>query len=136
MEELRSLLLEKAKTVQGSFYLDQKGDLCAGQVGSALITEAGNIYTGISVDLACGIGCCAEHGAIFEMLKHRESKIKMIVAYGKRGILPPCGRCRELIAQINPANFDTDVIVSANQIMKLKDLLPNYWKVISPQKIK
>ena len=39
----------------------------------ALETASGNVYTGINLDLACGIGFCAEHSAVAEMLKARET---------------------------------------------------------------
>lgn len=61
------------------------------------------------------------------MLKNRETKIDMIVAYGKNKILPPCGRCRELLMQINNENAYTKVIISKDKIILLKDLLPYYW---------
>lgn len=126
MSSLVDKLIEAARAVQGSFALGREG-LEAGSVGAALMTEGGNIYTGICIDLACGIGFCAEHAAIAEMLKHRETAIKMVVALSGAKILPPCGRCRELMLQIDPRNAETEVIVSQDQTVKLKDLLPYYW---------
>jgi cytidine deaminase len=67
-------LIKKAKTVLGEFQLAKQG-LSAGSVSCALMTNAGTIYTGICLDLACGIGFCAEHAAIAEMLKARETVI-------------------------------------------------------------
>jgi cytidine deaminase len=99
-----------------------------GGVGSALITKNGNIYTGLCIDASCGIGFCAEHSAIAEMLKHGESEIKEIIAVNEqKKILPPCGRCRELIFQINPHNKDTIIHLSANQQKAIKALLPHPW---------
>lgn len=51
-----------------------------GSVSAALLTEDGNIYTGISIDTACSLGFCAEHGAVAEMLKAGENKIVACVA--------------------------------------------------------
>lgn len=119
-------LLQAAKAVQGNFTLGEEG-FEAGGVGAALITSNGNIYTGICIDLACGIGFCAEHSAIAEMLKNRETEIKMIVAFGKTKILSPCGRCREMMMQINANNADTEVIIAEDKTIKLKELLPYYW---------
>ena len=45
---------------------------------------------------ACGIGFCAEHAAIIEMLKNDESRIVKIIETDKHGVTPACGRCREL----------------------------------------
>ncbi len=98
-----------------------------GQVGSALITDKGNIYVGTCLDCGCGIGFCAEVSAIASMTTSGESKIKTIVAVGSDGkILSPCGKCRELMMQINPENKEIEVILE-NKVLKLKDLLPEYW---------
>lgn len=99
-----------------------------GGVGSTLITAKGNLYTGICIDACCGIGFCAEHAAIAEMLKHGESEIREIIAVTDHGkILPPCGRCRELIFQIDPRNKETIVHLSANKTKRIKVLLPDPW---------
>lgn len=119
-------LIDAAKAVQGKFILSEE-DLDAGSVGAALLTDQGNIYTGICIDLACGVGFCAEHSAIAEMLKHRETVIKMVVAVNKKKILPPCGRCRELMMQISTKNSVTEVILSEEQTISLKELIPFYW---------
>jgi len=119
-------LIKAAKQVMGEFRL-QKHFMSAGSVGAALLTKSGNVYTGICIDLACGIGFCAEHSAIAEMLKNRETEIKMIVAVTKHGIIPPCGRCREMIAQVDKKNLNTLVILSEKKAVKLKVLLPNLW---------
>ena len=81
-----------------------------GQVGSALLTKAGNIYTGISMEAKCNLGNCGEHAAIAEMLKNNESEIDKIVAYSAKGqIYAPCGRCRELIRMVNEKNLETKI---------------------------
>ena len=71
-------------------------DCTSGDVAAALVTSAGNLYTGICIDAECGIGFCAEHAAVAEMLKARDSAVRMIVAVDRDGaVLPPCGRCRD-----------------------------------------
>lgn len=101
-----------------------------GYVGSALLTDKGNTYLGVSIDADCGIGFCAEHSAIAQMTTAGESKIKAIVAVSETGkVIPPCGRCRELIFQINMANnLKTEIIMPNEQILLLEDLLPNRWQ--------
>ena len=42
-------------------------------------------------------------------------------------ILPPCGRCREFMYQINSDNLEADVIIGENKVIKLKKLLPHTW---------
>lgn len=118
-------LIASARQVLGKFELES--DLYAGSVAAALRTRTGHVYTGISLHLACGIGCCAEHSAIAEMLKHREREIAEIVAVGEQGILPPCGRCRELMLQVSAANADTLVAIAEGQSEPLRELLPHHW---------
>lgn len=119
-------LIEEAKKVVGEFKLSNEYS-SAGSVGCALVTKSGNIYTGICIDLPSGIGFCAEHSAIAELLKHRETEIEMIVAVTEKEILPPCGRCREMIYQVDKNNLKTRVIVDYEKIIYLEELLPFRW---------
>ena len=101
-----------------------------GGVSAALITKQGNLYTGICIDTYCGLGFCAEHSAIAEMLKNGESEIKEILAVKERfdnDVISPCGRCRELMLQIDPKNKDTLVYISKEKCVKLSELLPENW---------
>ena len=91
------------------------------------MTVAGNLYTGICIDRDCSLGFCAEHSAIAEMLKARESDIRLIVAVDTDGtILVPCGRCRELIRQVSPRNTATEVIIGRDRVVRLSELLPDF----------
>ncbi len=104
-------------------------DVRIGDVGCALITDKNNIYVGVSIHACCGIGFCAEHSAIANMVTNKEYKIKRIVAVTNGGtIVPPCGRCREIIYQINNNNLDTEIIIEKNRVVKLRDLLPEIWQ--------
>lgn len=96
-----------------------------------MLTDKGNIYTGVAITCACNIGFCAEHSAIAEMLKHRESRIVKIVAVNSNSALPPCGRCRDFIRMVNEKNMEPEVMVENNKIVKLKDLLPYAWSLDS-----
>ncbi len=120
-------LIEQAYKITGKYRSSQ---FCtSGVVGCALLTSRGNVYTGINIDSACGLGFCAEHSAIAEMLKHQESEITMLVAINfQKEFLSPCGRCRELIYQVNPLNQDTVVILGSDKAVLLKELLPYPWQ--------
>jgi cytidine deaminase len=85
MNEARSKLIEAAKAVCGAFRLRE--DFSAGSVSAALLTAKGNIYTGICIDLACGLGFCAEVAAVAEMLKARETHMLAVVAVSNGGVL-------------------------------------------------
>jgi cytidine deaminase len=119
-------LIAEARRVLGKFAL-VKPSISAGGVAAALETANGRIFTGINLDLACGIGTCAEHAAIAEMLKARETTIRRIVAVDAEGVLAPCGRCRELIVQLDRANLDCEVILPGGTSARMADLLPRAW---------
>ena len=116
-------LTQAAMAVVGEFA--SSPDCTVGGVAAALETTSGSVYTGVCIDTACSLGFCAEHSAIAEMLKARESEIRMIVAVMADGsIVPPCGRCRELIWQVNTRNAATVVIVGRDRAVPLSELLP------------
>jgi cytidine deaminase len=96
-------------------------------VGSAVVTDNGNVYVGICIDTACSLGFCAEHNAIGSMITAGESKIMSIVAVNWEGkILAPCGRCRELIYQLDATNAETRVLLQNGRVVRLKELLPEH----------
>jgi cytidine deaminase len=109
------------------------GDRLFGNVGAALVTSTGNRYLGVCIDTGSGTGFCAEHSAIAAMVTAGEYHITQIVAVwrdeqGVLYVLPPCGRCREFIRQIDQANIDTEVILGRDRSARLRDLLPfNEW---------
>ena len=117
-------MIEKAKTVLKPRTLSHENT--AGDVACALLSSGGNLYLGVCIDVGSGIGFCAEHSAIAAMITAGESSISKIVAvWGEGTVLPPCGRCRELMYQINATNLEsTDVILSENKVVKLQELLP------------
>ncbi len=102
-------------------------DNTAGDVACALVCASGQVYLGVCIDIGSGIGFCAEHSAIAAMITAGETQIKQIVAvWGNRVVLPPCGRCRELMFQIDAANYaNTTVILGENHAVPLKALLPH-----------
>ncbi|KKQ08905.1 cytidine deaminase [Candidatus Daviesbacteria bacterium RIFCSPHIGHO2_12_FULL_37_16] len=119
-------LIEKAKSLVKPRKL--RHGLTAADCGSVLVTDQGNVYSGVSIDTTSGMGFCSEHGAIAAMVTGGEYKIKKIVAVLEDGIvLPPCGRCREFMYQIDEDNLDTDVIIKKDKIVKLRELLPYPW---------
>lgn len=120
-------LVHKARSILNPRTLSSYGTE-AGGVACALLTRAGHLYTGVCIDVACGIGFCAEHTAIGTMISAGESAIDRIVAVNERGaVIPPCGRCREFMYLIDDTNRDTRVIIDLEESKLLKELLPNHW---------
>ena len=125
MDKDFNVLYNKAKELTGKKELNKS--ISYAHVGCALLTDKGNIYTGVCIVADCGIGFCAEHAAIADMIKNNESRILKIVATDQNGPVPPCGRCRELIKQINIDNLNTQIMISNTEIYSLKELLPHTW---------
>lgn len=98
-----------------------------GHVACALLTDKGNIYTGISINAKCGIGFCAEHSAIADMLKSDESRIVKLVSSSSNKPVVPCGRCLEFIRQINEDNIKAEILINNKEIKKIEELLPIRW---------
>ena len=103
----------------------------AGAVCAALLTEKGNIYTGVCIDTACSLGMCAERNAIANMITNGESHIKRIAAVmpdGKAGM--PCGACREFMMQLDECAGEIEILCDyeTKGTVKLKALLPDWWR--------
>ena len=99
-----------------------------GEVGAALRTTDGEIFTGVCLHLVCGLGFCAEHTAIANAVtQKRNVQIDTVVAVNVNGIIPPCGRCRELMNVLSENGSKTWVILDDAEKIQLGDLLPRAW---------
>ena len=116
-------LIAEARRPVGEFRLSEP-DFSAASVASALVTDGGTVYTGVCIDVACGLGFCAEHAAVAAMLQGRETVVRSIVAVAEDRVLAPCGRCRELLWQVDRRNADCDVVLGPDRTVKLSALLP------------
>lgn len=120
---------ELIDTAQGVLNPHAVGGRLFGDVASVLITATGNRFSGVCIDTGSGTGFCAEHSAIAAMVTAGEYRIAAIVAVwrdddGLLYVLPPCGRCREFIRQVDPANLDTEVILGHDRSALVRELLP------------
>ena len=103
-----------------------------GDVAAALVTDRGTGFCGVCIDTGSGTGFCAEHAAIAAMVTAGEYRIARIVAVwrddreGEMHVVPPCGRCREFIRQIDEANLATEVVLGTTKVVTLQELLPHH----------
>ncbi len=102
----------------------------AGGVAAAILTKSGNIYLGVCIDTACGLGMCAERAAIVNMITMGESYIDKVVAVMEDGrVGPPCGACREFMMQLDKDSGDIEILVDleSRRTVRLSELYPNFW---------
>lgn len=93
----RDLLLERAKEIVKQAYAPYSHF----HVGAAVLTEAGNVYTGCNVENASyGLTNCAERTAIFSAVTAEGSSMRLraiAVWTDPEGPCSPCGACRQVI---------------------------------------
>lgn len=102
----------------------------AGGVAAAILTEQGNIYTGVCIDTASTLGMCAERNAIANMITNGESKIIKLVCVMRDGrVGMPCGACREYLMQLDKDSKDIEILANAETktVVKLGELIPMWW---------
>ncbi|MDO4484228.1 MAG: cytidine deaminase [Clostridia bacterium] len=105
---------------------DLSGSMCVGSVGAAVLSEKGNIYTGVCIDTACSLGFCAERNALSTMFTHGEYRItKVCSVYMDGTVMPPCGACRAFMLQMGEGAREIQVLVSnSGTAVSLGDLMP------------
>jgi len=121
-------LFQKAATAKNRAYAPYSKY----QVGAAVLSEEGNIYTGCNVEnISFPCGVCAEAGAISAMIVAGEQKLKaVLVTSSGENLVYPCGACLQRIAEFG--NEDTKIyLADATKICRihsLKELLPYNFK--------
>lgn len=77
------------------------------QVGAALLTKSGKIYTGCNIENAAyPVGVCGERTAMFKAVTEGDRDFDTIVIATRDGG-SPCGACRQVMAEFA---LDMDVI--------------------------
>ena len=103
----------------------------AGFVSAVLEGANGKYYTGVNLDLACGLGFCAERNAASTMVTDGERVVRRIVCVDEKGaLMTPCGSCREFLFQISPENVRAEFLVSEHplRVRTLGEFLPDPWQ--------
>ena len=98
------------------------------QVGVALMSSSGEIYTGVNVENAAyPEGTCAEAGAIARMVAAGDRKITAVyvVADGAEPV-PPCGGCRQKLAEFSAPEVPVTMatISGIEKTLTVAQLLP------------
>ena len=102
----------------------------AGGVAAAILTDQGNIYTGVCIDTASTLGMCAERNAIANMITNGESRIVKLVCVTRDGSVGmPCGACREYLMQLDEMSKDIEILddLATKKVVRLEELVPMWW---------
>lgn len=102
------------------------------KVGAALLTKSGKLYKGCNIENASYTPTvCAERVAIFKAVSEGETEFDRIAVAGGKdgkisGIFPPCGVCRQVMAEFCPPEFPVILVTGEDsyETHSLSELLP------------
>lgn len=121
-DEKRKQLISAASQVRKRAYAPYSNY----QVGAALITKSGQIFTGVNVENAAyPDSICAERSAVFNAVSAGELEFEAIAVVTRNGGTP-CGSCRQVLAEFG---LDIEVLLADEgenllQQKTVRDLLP------------
>lgn len=103
------------------------------KVGAALLAASGKVYLGCNIENAAFTPTvCAERTAFFKAVSEGEKEfLGIAIAGGKNGVIsgqfPPCGVCRQVMAEFCGGDFAVLLVSGENEYKKLKfsELLPH-----------
>lgn len=100
------------------------------RVGAALLTAAGQVYTGANIENASyGLTVCAERIAVFKAVLAGERLLQSIaIIGGGSGYIYPCGACLQVLAEFAP--HITVIVANEKDEIKeynLSELLPQVF---------
>src|SRR6202158_2382982 len=103
------------------------------RVGSAILTERGNMYSGCNVENASyGLTICAERNAIFAAVAAEGTGMRIravAVATDRDGPCAPCGACRQVIFEFGPDALVLFRGQSGTEQMAITKLLPEGFRL-------
>ncbi len=121
-DEQKSKLIKSALQSRQQAYAPYSGYA----VGAALLTNTGEIYTGVNIENAAyPTGTCAERVAVFKAVSEGETDFEALVVASSSGGTP-CGACRQVLSEFG---LDTKLLIvdgegTVVQETTVGDLLP------------
>lgn len=101
------------------------------QVGAALLDAQGRVFTGCNVENASyGLTMCAERVAVGAAIAAGSRQfIAIVIATDTETLTPPCGACRQVLFEFNPA---MEIHLAGREgrraIYRLSQLLPGAFE--------
>ncbi|MBE6756118.1 MAG: cytidine deaminase [Ruminococcaceae bacterium] len=96
-------------------------------VGAALLCSDGEIITGANIEnVSFGLTNCAERTAFFKAVSEGKKEFSAIAIVGGDTYLPPCGACRQVMAEFCDKNFKVIFAKNENEyiVKTLDEILP------------
>ena len=99
-------------------------------VGAALRTTDGEVITGANVENASyGMTMCAERNAVFAAVAAGKRQFDAIAVYADADSVPPCGACRQVMAEFAPSLRVIFRRGAEPVVMTLDELLPEQFEL-------
>ena len=127
-ETERKELYERALEARENAYAPFSGF----KVGAALMTEDGNVYTGVNVENSSyGATICAERTAFVKAISEGQRNFKAIaITAGDEQESLPCGICRQFMYEFAP---EMEIITGTDKeelnVRLLSQLLPDGFRL-------
>ncbi len=104
------------------------------RVGAALETDSGECFAGCNVENASyGLTLCAERAAVAVAVAAGQRRFRrLVVATDCERVVPPCGACRQFLAEFGPDLEVFGVAVSETKRWLLRELLPEPFEFAPP----
>ena len=96
-------------------------------VGAALSTRSGKLFVGCNIEnVSLGLTICAEQTAVARAVADGDLDfVALAVVADSEEPVVPCGACRQILAEFNPAlEVISSTIAGHTQTFLLSDLLP------------
>jgi cytidine deaminase len=97
-------------------------------VGAALLSESGKVYLGCNIENAAYPLCnCAERTALFKAFSEGDRTYKAMAVVADCPVpVPPCGACRQVMAELCPPDMKVILSNTAGEVTEttVSALLP------------
>ncbi len=125
-----NLLIETAKKARENAYTPYTNY----QVGCALLTKSGKIFSGCNIENDGLMSICAERVAFTKAISEGEKEFECILVLGGKEKLQytsPCGYCRQFMSEFCDKDFEIYMCYDNGKITKktLADLLPDSFNL-------